>query len=171
MKIIKLLIFSLVSIIIVGCMLDDSTKHTRAAHKFMNSTSKQLEKKFDLKLIGDGGSMMHDIKVIHLAFNSRENLEIDQARKLIMSCAKIFINNMNSSTKIRPYLHNYPATEKNIDLKIFFQIHKKFPPPYVSVVSLHKGNVIYYYDNEEGHLEEALREPYAEALKKIREDR
>ncbi len=168
MKIIPVLFFVLISCL--SCSKNDKPEHVKQADKILEVTSKELEKKYNLSLSVVGGSMMKEIKILSLGFSSQETLDMNQARELIMSCAKIFLNNINTSTEIRPYLYNFPATEKNIEIEIYFQIHGvAVKAPKIAVVDLSHGKVV--YNNKYERLEEIHRESYEEAMKIVQEEK
>jgi len=163
----KLKTILIIFIILISCSKNSKPDHVKQANKILTLTSKELEKKFNLHLIITGGSMMDDIKILTLGFTSNKAVNIDQARKLIMSCALIFLDNINNSSEIRPYLHNYPSTEKNIQMELYFQTNgKALEPPYIAVVGLSNGEIVYYHKYK--YLKEIYRESYEEALKKNR---
>jgi hypothetical protein len=71
-------------------------------------TAKELSEKYGLIPSGTGSQMMDEIKMLYLAFDYRNRLEIPEARTIILGCVKEFMNTINKDEKIRPYLFKYP---------------------------------------------------------------
>jgi len=167
MKKIHLFIILITSLLLQGCIHEPVPKHVQIANKIMGKVAKGLYEKHGLKLIVTGGSMMHEIKIIHLSFTSTKSLSIEEARKFILECSKIFLDYINNFPEIKLYLNNYPATEKNIELSIFFGINGIEPiSPYVSFVSTSSSDIRYYIKKNNEETKRVLIETYQEALQK-----
>jgi len=167
MKKIHLFIILITSLLLQGCIQESRPKDVKLAYKVMFETANELKEKFGLNLIGTGGQMMYDINVMHLSFTSSKNLEIDEARIFLLECCEIFIKNINNFSEIHPYLHNFPVTEKNVKLDIYFKVYGVTAEyPNVAIAGAHRGNIVYYYKKKNDELEATLRETYLEALLK-----
>ena len=68
---------------------------------------------------------------------------MDQARELLVDCVELFLAEINSNEKMRPYLFNQPFSVEDIGITIFIHDEKgkKLFDPYISVVSLDWGKV------------------------------
>lgn len=154
-------------LLFTSCVLDPP--HVKAAHKIMNSFTKKMKKE-GLSLFASGGSMMGDIQVISLDYETCKSVNIEQARMLFIKEAEALLYQINSDHEIHPYLHDYPFTSRNIFLTIAFcKTDGNFAdPPNIAYVMLrtHKDLVCYsIYDEQTERLETVYEEPYEEALK------
>lgn len=143
--------------------------YEKIADKITIKSIKNLTYTYDLKLIGHGGSMMNNVKLISLHFYYYQSTSIEKARNILLDITTKLISDFNSDEKIRPFLANYPFNETNLDIAITFlnkdndyQSH-----PSISTVSTRNSKVYYYnYSPEKDRLVSILEEPYAEALQK-----
>lgn len=150
-----------------ACVLDPP--HVKAAQKIMNSFTKKMKKE-GLILVGSGGSMMGDIQEINLDYETCQNVNVEQARMIFIKKTESLMYQINSDPEIRPYLHDYPFTSRNIFLEITFcKTDRDFvKPPNIAYVVLrtHKDLVSYsIYDDQTERLATVYEEPYEEALK------
>lgn len=149
-------------------------EYEKISDRITAQTAQDLSKKYQLDPIGSGGSMMHDVKKLALSFNCYHALSVDDSRELIISCANKYINMVNDSAEIRPYLHNYPFTEQNIQVTIFVYVDSNFTkvePGQVNTVSTVNGRVRFHTRSaEDQYRRETLHEEsYAEAVRIVRE--
>lgn len=81
----------------------------------------QLKIEKGLYACGVGSRMMDQIKALALSFNYYKELDIEEARELLLSAGKVFLDNINSNERIRFYLYNYPFKPENIQIRIFIK--------------------------------------------------
>ena len=115
---------------------------------------------------------MTNVKEVMLALEGFQALDVEQTRVLFVNCAEEMLKRYNQSEKIRPYLDHYPFDENDIELSISFnkKSGQEISNEYVAHVFLVNGNVCYsYYDFDKKRLERRHKEPYQEALKKVKE--
>jgi hypothetical protein len=104
------------------------------------------------------------VKALYLSLSYFKPIKIQEARELLVYSTNTFLNKINSSKELRPYLEGYPATEKNIELRISVSDdNKQIKPPYISYPAMLKGTCFYYIRNDKGRLELLHKETYAEA--------
>lgn len=142
-------ILLLVSTVILFCSCSNTstTDYEKLADKIAISTAKKLEKEKGLILLGTGGRMMNEIEIMSISFEYRKDVEIDQARKLLIEAAEEYLSEINADEKIRPYLHNYPFTPDNIKIEIYFRgIKLSFDKVHIAAVS--DGKVSYYIKDD-----------------------
>lgn len=145
-----------------------SDDYEKLADEITAKTAKKLKAEKDLILVGTGGRMMDDIKMMGMAFEYHKIVNIEEARKLLVYCIEEYLYAINSNKKIQPCLHNYPFTAKNIEIEIYIR------NPDGSNVSLNEikvaaatgGEMSYYVDYPEKHTIKAIHEEtYEEALR------
>ncbi|WP_420421710.1 hypothetical protein [Simkania sp.] len=94
-------------------------EYEKISDKITAKTAKTLSKKYQLDPVGSGGSMMHDVKKLFLSFNCYHPLSIDESRELVINCVNEYLKSVNENKEVRPFLHNFPFNEQNIELAIF----------------------------------------------------
>jgi len=82
-----------------------------------------------------------------------------------------YLSAINSNEKIRPYLHNYPFTAKNVEIVIYFHNPNgsNVASGKISIAAAKRGKVICYIDYPEKYTIKTIHEEtYEEALKLVR---
>lgn len=137
-----------------------------------NITIKAIKKlmfSYDLKLIGHGGSMMNNVKLISLHFYYYQPTSIEKARNILLDITTKLISDFNCDEKIRPFLANYPFNENNLDIAITFlnKDNDYQSPPSISTAATRNSKIYYYnFAPEKDRLVSILEESYSEALQK-----
>lgn len=147
--------------------------HVKAAHRLMNSFDKKMKTQ-GFRLSASGGAMMNDIQKIDLDYEICRYLDVSEARLLFVKHAEALLSQINNDSNIRPYLHNYPFTSKNIFLTFSFckTNGDLVDPPYIAYVAMQtsKNKVRYLVNDEEKNkLKRVYEEPYDEALRIYKE--
>lgn len=145
--------------------------HSDLADEQMSCYAKKAYQEKGIVLEGSGGEMMNDIKVFTLSFNCFEHLTLAQTRVLMVQVIDEFLQQVNADEKIRPYLHDYPLTVKNVSLMIGFINHQNKRPPkeYIALAYTHK-DIIYYSHWDSTQLESSkfcddYQESFSDAVK------
>ena len=115
------------------------------ADKVISQTARQLKKEKDLIPVGTMGQMMGDIQAIGLSFQYFHLVNLEEARELLVNAIQVFLRNINENKKIRPYLHNYPFTTKNIEITIWIYKPGGSDPEQGSIecITLRRNKLIY----------------------------
>ncbi len=140
----------------------------RIADKITAKTAKKLRKEKDLCLIGTGAQMMYEIEMLAMSFNYYKEVDVEQARELVVYATETYLDAINSNEKIRPYLANYPFTAKNIEIRIFpwNTDGQDLPLNKISCISFTHGNI--RYRTEIDYNPPMYQESYEEALSKVK---
>jgi hypothetical protein len=166
----RLLVITLFSLCIACNGMDyQPPEYVNIANHITLQTVLKIEKETGLSLIGVGGGMMDDIKEMMIAFQYRQEVDFDTGRRLLVHAAEEYLKAINSSEKVRPYLHEYPFT--NVEVKIFFvkPNGSYVSPGVLRVIALEKGQVVYSIKNSDSdRLIDIREEPYAEALRIVK---
>ena len=147
-----------------------SPLYVKLAKQITATTAERLEKQKKLHLVGTGGEMMDDIQMMAMSFYFYSIVDADVARNLLITSVEEYLSVINTNEKIKPYLHNYPFTAKNVEVTIFFYNSdgSNISPGAISIATADKGKVIYYVDDPEKHTFKTLyEESYEEALKLV----
>jgi|HubBroStandDraft_4_1064222.scaffolds.fasta_scaffold301191_2 hypothetical protein len=172
----KITIIFLAILIIFGVAMSysylgsSSEDYEKLADAITAKTAKKLKNEKSLVLVGTGGRMMDDIKMMMMGFEYRKIVSIEIARKLLVDSVEEYLSEINTSEKIRPFLHNYTFTAKNIEIVIYFRNPdgSKVSPDQMNIASAKEGQMFYYADYPEKHTLKVIREEtYEEALRAI----
>src|SRR5690349_3160899 len=110
----------------------------------------QLRKERKLQVCESGWGLRgkKKIPVMHCGFFYYEDINIDQARELLLSAANLYLATINENEKIRNFLETYPFKPENIEIRIFlYNSDRSDPPPEkLQVISMING--ILKYDNQ-----------------------
>jgi hypothetical protein len=172
-----LIIFILFVTVCFSCGRGSGCRYCDLADNLMNAYSKEVRKTKNLLLFGSGGSMTTDVRVLSPSYEYLGNMDLCQARFLYIETVEGLIRKVNNNEEIRPYLHNYPFTEKNIALAIGFidKQENRVKEGYIALVFMldNENGLIYYniYNSETEMLETIYIEPYEEALKIVNEQK
>ena len=128
------------------------------------------EKQKGFYLIASGGQMMDNIKVVHLSFDLKKKVEIEEARIMLIEMTQKFIKQVNSDEIIRPHLNNYPFSHLNAEFTLNFKDnHHIYLNEGIACVMMGKDKIYYAIsDSIEGPLKVIYEENYIEALEKVK---
>ncbi|MBI5346412.1 MAG: hypothetical protein HZB76_04650 [Chlamydiae bacterium] len=166
----KIFFFILNLIFMTNCSDNKPSERAKLEHEVSVKTVEEIYQNKGLKFLGFGGGGPHDIKMLALSFKTYGKVNVDEARELLVYCVEQFLSNINSNEKIRPFLHNFPFTGNNIEIRIFFynKNDAKVNPPYISYAVAIDGVVRFYIKNSFDKFEKVSEETYEKALKKVK---
>lgn len=177
MKALNVLVF-FISVILIGEMkMDagyDGPVYVPISHSIRAKVAPKLAKKHQMDLVGTSASMMDCVKMTGMSYKRFKSIDQAEARRLIVDCVEEYLALINTSKNIRPYLQNFPATSKNINITIYNlnPDHSPIFDPLVSVVSCARGVIVYRTkdsENKNGY-KSIIEEPYGEALEIVRHE-
>jgi len=148
-------------------------KYERIADRITEKTAKKLQEQKHLYLIGTGGRMMDDIKVMSMSFQYYEAIDLAVARQLLVSIIDEYLRAINSNQEIRPYLHEVPFTAKNVEINIWFYNpdRSNLPADKIYYISAINGILNYYIEGKKEFTREAIcTETYEEAVQHLKEE-
>jgi len=93
--------------------------YEKIADGITNKTAKKLQKEKGLVLIGTGGQMMNDIQMMAMSFDLYREVNLEEARELLVFIVQKYLKNINKTEEIKPYLHEDPFTVGNIEIRIW----------------------------------------------------
>ncbi len=165
----KIIINSGIMIIILSFLFGcsslgyQSPRYVKLADAITANTAKKLEEQKKLYLIGTGGGMMHDIQAMHMSFQFFHEVDLEEARELIVYALREYLSDINNNEEVRPYLHNYPFTAKNVEIMIFVYgpDRHELPPERIYCITCIDGILEYYTRSDRDH--PICKETYEEA--------
>lgn len=127
MSIIFLLIIFCGLVLLISCSCDylsddcQLSERTKIANKLTSNTAEKLQKKYQLQIQGRGSRC--DINELQeflaMVFRLDRSISKNEARTVIIDCLEEYLNDVNNSTEIKPYLANGHFTENNLGITIF----------------------------------------------------
>ena len=129
--VVKSRVFGLI-LLLSSCNLIQETNVRKNAHvrdedyeeiadRITNRIARKMKSEKGLECIGTGGGMMSNIQRMALSFQYFHEVDLVEARRLLVCVANEYLNAINSCKEVRPYLHNYPFREENIQIKIWIK--------------------------------------------------
>lgn len=136
-------------------------------HQLQQSYAKEVQKS-GLQLLCLGGRLMNDVEKIGLGFIIEKYVNVEEARRLYVNYAEPFRQMVNADRKIRPYLHNYPATINELKFSLGFPCDHSQEVCSLNIVHVFhaNGEVCYFAGNSK----EIHHETYEEALKIVQDE-
>jgi hypothetical protein len=127
--------------------------------------------KNNLTLVGTNCSIPDDIESIGLSYVTHGNVNIEKARRIFLEGSEYLITLINNDQLLRPYLHDYPATNKNISFSIRWENKNRewVNQDFVTYAFLAKGSIFYFvFDKSKEELVQIHEENYEEAKKLLK---
>lgn len=145
----------------------DVVNYEKFAHKITIKTAQKLRDEKGLYLIGTGGQMMDDIQMMYMGFQYFKPINVESGRDLLVCSIQLYLNEINQNEKVNPYLHSYPFTVKNVEIRIWIRNPdgSKVSSDELRYISAIDGILSYYMDGTEEYSRETVHEEtYEEAL-------
>lgn len=159
----------LIFVSVLGCTSfgNQMPDYEKIADKITDRTAKKLKEEKKLILIGTGGRMMDDIQMMAMSFNYYHEVNLEQARELIVYSINQYLSDINNNQEIRSYLHEYPFSSKNVEIMIFIYgpDRLELSPEKIYCIAYRKGIIKYYTRSDRDH--PICKETYDEALFEI----
>lgn len=122
--------------------------YEKIADKITEKTARKLQKEKHLFLVGTGGQMMHDIQMMAMSFYFYQEVDLTTARELIVHVITEYLSDINNNEDVRPYLHEYPFTAKNVEIRIWIHKPDRTSPPLDKIYYMSSiDGILHYYLN------------------------
>ncbi len=138
-------------------------KHELAAHKITLEVAKDLHIRYGLEPIALGGSMMTKIEGFALTLRTYKSLSVEQARACVLDCVALYLQKINASSEVEPFLQEKPFTAKQLTLQFLVLEQNDLFKKENSLANfyLDKGKIVYKKCNSQtGQLEKVQEETY-----------
>lgn len=155
--------------------LSTSERNTRTiVNQQICKIGDRISAEFKLNTIGNGARMPDNIiEALNLRFSFQGHLLGDEARKFTIKVSEKYLELVNQSEELKPYMTKYPFDYRNINLIIFFKddSNNTCQHPYICSVSVVEEDVIIrtedIKENKYG-FKSTICEHYLEALEKVK---
>jgi hypothetical protein len=158
---IKLALIFLV-FVVIGC--SRNPPHIVEANRFIKEYS-SCQKKEGFLPYGTGGAFFKQINQFNFDLvTPGVNVTIEEARKVLVEKTEELVGKVNQNERVRPYLKDYPFSEKNIYLRVVFTTPNPLMNTKDAIVmaGVGRGKVFYSIDGPMG-FDRVYEEPYATA--------
>jgi hypothetical protein len=159
-----------------NCLASTSAPHLKdsrlyeLANEVTVKVGQKLKKDRPIYLIGMGGDTTSDIKMMTACFQYYQEVDLQQARELVLGVVGDYLAVINNSAEIRPYLHEYPFTAKNLLIQIwtYKSDGHRLPPDQIQAIDVIDGVITYYQHLPETYVRKAVcKESYEQAVQLI----
>ncbi len=165
-KIILLILCVLVSSCVL--MRDPEPEYIQAAYATIGKHIRQ-QKQLGYSVDGNGGSMTTDVTELMISYEINKAVDISEARQRLVMLVESLLEIANNDSRLRPYMHCYPFTNKNAHISLSFN-DKANLCLYPNVACVFNVNGMVYYSvafDNTSPLETEFEEPYEEARRKV----
>ena len=137
-------------------------------YQLIQDYSKEMQKKKNLTMIAIGGGQQG--RLFCISYSTQQNVNLEQARELLVDTCEGFLQRVNNDQKFRPYMVEYPYNGTNIDIMIRFVDSNDYraQPPYIALAANYQGKVCYRTSNMKEDLIHCHEETYEEACKIVK---
>jgi hypothetical protein len=138
------------------------------ADELLIKTLVQLRDEYNLIPHGTGGGMINEIHCLALSFLYYKEIDIEEGRELLMTAAKVFLDNINKNEPIRKYLNHYPFRPRSIELRLFLRKSdgSLCDPDTLRIIALVEGEIDYEMMHDH-RLITMYTESFEEAAEKV----
>ena len=147
--------------------------YERIADGITAGVALKVKKEKRLQCIGTGGGMMSNIQMMATSFQFFHEVNLDEARELVVTATSEYLTAINGSKELRPYLEIYPFGPKNVEVMIWIKEPNGNNVPFDKIDFVSAVNGVLKYDlpdDPQTHADRELhRETYEEALKIVNE--
>ena len=149
----------------------EPSRRENAANEIIGKVARKLKKETELRPCGSGGQTSHGVEMLALSFDYYGSIDIKEARELLIIAVCEFVAAVNADEEIRPFLNNFPFTDKNVEIRIFVKNRdgSDVTMGKLRVVSAIDGVLDYdVKDPSEPLFKTIHRETYKEAISRVR---
>ena len=138
--------------------------------QLMSKHIELMKSKYKMRCYGTGYGVANDVNLVSLDYVSDEIFSHERARVLLVSCIEELRQLLNEDKFIRPHLHTYPYSTRNLHVTIEMQPdpNKGDNPNDVYTTYIMNNDYIVYekFNFQTDQDERLLVEPYKDVLKK-----
>ncbi len=164
----RLIIYFILYCLFTACtsLSYEISEDEKIVNKITSETARKLKREKKLYLVGTGGRMMHEVEMMYMGFDFFKEINLNEARELLIYAINEYLYAINNNEEIRQYLITYPFTAKNVEIGIWVRKPDGDLPDldkiyYISAID---GVLSYYLDLPETYSRQLIwEETFAEA--------
>ncbi len=151
MELMKLLLIALTALSMTGCGDLSKQSSERAEYAFLRGYADLAMESFHLQYLGLTTPPGENINCFGARFMTRELHTINDARNLVKTSAKQFIEEANKNENLRKYFKNETFDIDQLDYYISFwdENTDRPPKPYVALATVKDGKITYYFKRDD----------------------
>lgn len=138
-----------------------------------NEHGRYMKKVYQCRLEGIGSEGPDKYEKIFLDYGSYREVNVKDARKIILDSAQKLLEITNSNVEIKDALANHPYTVDNLHIMISFsdpKTNKNYAGNSISLINFKNGSIYYSVDDpSSGFFKRYKLETYSEALSAVKE--
>ena len=133
----------------------------------------ELRNEKKLHMCASGWALLGKDKIqqMHCSFYCYKEIDLEEARRLLVTAGNVYLRSINENERIRSYLGVYPFKPENLEVVIFIQNQdgSKFSPEKPYIISMSEGKLRYRTGMKDpnNYLTEICEETYDEAMAKL----
>ncbi len=180
MKIKVYILIFLILILVSYFITSRSNDFYKRGNAFLENSEK-FQRKNNLILSGYGINLNDTIETpkrnsihqFYINFFSKEQLDLNTARKKLIKCIGNFLVEINNNIRIRNYIYEYPFDHRDLHFGISFydNFNKRVQDKYISSCVLDKNKIYYEIAHSDGSFSQIHEETYEEALKIVENEK
>ncbi len=146
------------------------TNKQKLANEIRHKVALQVKQETGLRPVGTMGQMLHEIQKLGLSFYYYQPVDIVEGRKLLIKAVDTMLQEINSDTRIHPYLIRYPFMPRNVEMTIFLRNPdgRDVAPGTLRIIEAIDGCFCYQIDNPKtNRFTTIYKETYEEALQRL----
>jgi len=144
---------NLKTFIVIGCIFSACAKppaYVKSADDVTKSFSEKMLRENALISLGAGG-YYHEksVNALYADYELFQPYSKEEAKALLTQIIPQFVDHINTSEEIRPYLQTYPVTSDQVSISIAFFDQDHNPYDKLAQIHLYQGKLYYStYDRE-----------------------
>ena len=136
-------------------------KKKKIADTITEKTAEKLKEQKNLYLVTTGRVTKDDIRMMLMGFHLYQEVDLKEARELLIYAVNEYLLDINNNEEVRPCLHEYPFTAKNVEIRIWIYKPDSIKISYISAI-----DGILTFDLPETR-QTICKESYEEALQTV----
>lgn len=168
MKYLAIILTHFICLFLFFIPFEQQPVHAIVGEMVCSKISREVQQKFNIVEIGNGGGMRDNVKLVSFDFNCPNIVDKDEARLLLITIVEFFLERINENEEIRPYLSNYPFEIKNVIIILSFMTKNgdQIFDPFIATAICMQGKILYATNDPNNSLARKNKfiETYEEAL-------
>lgn len=119
-KVGRVLLFLFILLMMNQIFAEKISKDIQYTEEIIRILVQEMSQKYGLNYIGYGGNLNGGVRKLSVEFVAYRKINIDEAREIEINANDRFLNLINSHSKIRPYLKEYPFTVNSAHVSLAF---------------------------------------------------
>ena len=148
------IIFLLINIFFLKFNLMSESNYINYVNEMQKKFSSNITKKYGLNCVCASGGLFKEISSLSVEFQScGDPLTKEMLRKLLMEISKLFLNDINTNSLIKPHMKKFPFDHSDITIMIYNVNNKgvEWFFPNIAVSQIRNSKIYYYYEDEFNH--------------------